>query len=129
MNTYLHILVYFNLLFSMTGVELAKKIKDRPKPFDTQSNSSMILTNKKGKEKNLLLISKSKDDSKKQMIWFLEPKDDYGDEICADDFLLCGGTISNNFTPSSPQYIPSTPEKEEEEEWGPSSPRYEDDQW
>ena len=47
MNTYLHILVYFNLLFSMTGVELAKKMKDRPKPFDTQSNSSMILTNKK----------------------------------------------------------------------------------
>ena len=78
MNTYLHILVYFNLLFSMTGVELAKKMKDRPKPFDTQSNSSMILTNKKGKEKNLLLISKSKDDSKKQMIWFLKPKDDYG---------------------------------------------------
>ena len=58
-----------------------------------------------------------------------EPKDDYADEICADDFLLRGGTISNNFTPSSPQYIPSTPEKEEEEEWGPSSPRYEDDQW
>ena len=93
MNTYLHILVYFNLLFSMTGLELAKKMKDRPKPVDTQSNSSMILTNKKGKEKNLLLISKSKDDSKKQMIWFLKPKDDYGisflkiEQEDGDDFM------------------------------------------
>ena len=78
MNIYLHILIYFNLIFSMTGIELAQKMKDRPKPADTQSNSSMSLTNKKGKKKNLLLISKSKDDSKKQMIWFLEPKDDYG---------------------------------------------------
>tara|TARA_B100001250_G_scaffold356138_1_gene331008 strand:- start:598 stop:1314 length:717 start_codon:yes stop_codon:yes gene_type:complete len=62
----------------MTGVELAQKMKDRPQPDDIQSNSSMLLINKKGKKKNLLLISKSKDDSKKQMIWFLEPKDDYG---------------------------------------------------
>ena len=78
MKIYLNILIYFNLVFSITGLELAQKIKDRPQPEDIQSNSSMLLTNKKGKKKNLLLISKSKDDSKKQMIWFLEPKDDYG---------------------------------------------------
>ena len=78
MKIYLNILVYFNLVFSITGLELAQKIKDRPQPEDIQSNSSMLLTNKKGKKKNLLLISRSKDDSKKQMIWFLEPKDDYG---------------------------------------------------
>ena len=78
MKIYLNILVYFNLVFSITGLELAQKVKDRPQPEDIQSNSSMLLTNKKGKKKNLLLISKSKDDSKKQMIWFLEPKDDYG---------------------------------------------------
>tara|TARA_Y100000590_G_scaffold470512_1_gene665885 strand:- start:1748 stop:2461 length:714 start_codon:yes stop_codon:yes gene_type:complete len=62
----------------MSGNELAKAMKDRVKPIDTQSESTMVLTNKKGKEKTLRLISKSKDDSKKQMIWFLEPKDDYG---------------------------------------------------
>ena len=78
MKIYLNILIYFNLVFSITGLELAQKVKDRPQPEDIQSNSSMLLTNKKGKKKNLLLISKSKDDSKKQMIWFLEPKDDYG---------------------------------------------------
>ena len=78
MNIYIYILIYLNIIFSMTGLELAQKMKDRPKPIDIESNSSMLLTNKKGKKKNLLLISKSKDDSKKQMIWFLEPKDDYG---------------------------------------------------
>lgn len=78
MRIYLYILIYFNLILSMTGTELAQKMKNINKPFDTQSNSSMLLTNKKGKEKKLKLISKSKDDSKKQMIWFLEPKDDYG---------------------------------------------------
>ena len=52
MNIYLYILIYFNLIFSMTGIELAQKMKDRPKPTDTQSNSSMLLTNKKGKKKN-----------------------------------------------------------------------------
>jgi len=77
----------------MTGIELAQKMKDRPQPEDIQSNSSMLLTNKKGKKKNLLLISKSKDDSKKQMIWFLEPKDDYGisflkiEKDDGDDFM------------------------------------------
>ena len=54
-----------------------------------------------------------------------EPKDEYGDEICADDFLLGGSTISNTTVPTSPEYIPSTPENE----WGPTSPRYEDSGW
>jgi len=74
----LYIILITNLAFLMTGDELAKAMNERPKPLDSQSESSMLLTNKKGKEKNLKLISKSKDDSKKQMIWFLEPKDDYG---------------------------------------------------
>ena len=93
MRISLYILSCFNLIFSMSGLELAQKMKDIPKPIDNQSNSSMLLTNKKGKEKNLKLISKSKDDSKKQMIWFLEPKDDYGisflkiEKDDGDDFM------------------------------------------
>jgi len=75
---YIFIILISNLILAITGNDLAKSIKNRPVPLDIQSESSMILTNKKGKEKNLKLISKSKDDSKKQMIWFLEPKDDYG---------------------------------------------------
>ena len=78
MKKYIHITIYISFTFSMTGIELAEAIKNRSKPIDIQSESSMLLINKKGKKKNLKLISKSKDDSKKQMIWFLEPKDDYG---------------------------------------------------
>jgi len=74
----LYILIFLHSIFAMSGVELAKAMKNRPKPDDTQSESTMLLTNKKGKKKTLKLLSKSKDDSKKQMIWFLEPKDDYG---------------------------------------------------
>jgi outer membrane lipoprotein-sorting protein len=93
MGKYLHILIFINFIYSMTGLELAQAMKNRAKPTDTQSESIMVLTNKKGKKKTLKLLSKSKDDSKKQMIWFLEPKDDYGvsflkiENSDGDDFM------------------------------------------
>ncbi len=93
MKFYIIIFSTFNFILSMTGNELAIAMKEIAKPIDTQSESSMILTNKKGKKKTLKLISKSKDDSKKQMIWFLEPKDDYGisflkiEQDNGDDFM------------------------------------------
>jgi len=71
-------LFYITSLYGLTGIELAKKMENRLKPNDLKSKNTMILTNKKGKIKTSKLISKSKDDSKKQMIWFLEPKDDFG---------------------------------------------------
>jgi len=72
------IIFYLTVLHGITGLEVAQKMEQRPKPNDLKSENTMILTNKKGKKKTSKLISKSKDDSKKQMIWFLEPKDDYG---------------------------------------------------
>ena len=72
------LLFYISSLYGLSGLELAIKMQERPKPNDLKSENTMILTNKKGKEKTSKLISKSKDDSKKQMIWFLEPKDDFG---------------------------------------------------
>lgn len=69
---------YVSSLYGLTGLELAQKMEARPKPNDLKSENTMVLINKKGKKKTSKLISKSKDDSKKQMIWFLEPKDDYG---------------------------------------------------
>jgi len=62
----------------MTGLELAIKMENRDKPIDTKSKSTMELLKKNGKKRILELINKSKDNSKKQMIWFLEPRDDYG---------------------------------------------------
>ena len=64
--------------FSMTGLDLAQLIDSREKPNDIKSVNTMVLTNKKGKIKTLELISMSKDDSKKQMIWFLKPAKDKG---------------------------------------------------
>ena len=72
------LLFYISSLYGLSGLELAIKMQERPKPNDLKSENTMILTNKKGKKKTSKLISKSKDDSKKQMIWFLEPKDDFG---------------------------------------------------
>ena len=75
---YTVIILNFTILFSMSGLELATKMENRAKPIDTMSSSSMEITKKSGKKRNLKLINKSKDNSTKQMLWFLEPKDDYG---------------------------------------------------
>ena len=75
---YTVIILNFTILFSMSGLELATKMENRAKPTDTMSSSSMEITKKSGKKRNLKLINKSKDNSTKQMLWFLEPKDDYG---------------------------------------------------
>ena len=79
--------------FAITGLELAELLESREKPNDIKSINTMTLTNKDGKTKILELVSMSKDDSKKQMIWFLEPKDDYGvsflkiENSDGDDFM------------------------------------------
>ena len=76
---YFLIMINFTYLFSITGLELATKMENRPKPIDIKSQSSMVLNNiDKKRTRTLKLINKSMDNSKKQMIWFLEPKDDYG---------------------------------------------------
>ena len=67
-----------NYIFTMSGLELANLMDSRSKPLDIKSLNTMTLTNKKDKKKVLELISMSKDDSKKQMIWFLKPRKDKG---------------------------------------------------
>jgi len=62
----------------MSGIELATLIESRQKPFDVKSVNTMILTNKDNRKKTYELISISKDDSEKQMIWFLKPSKNKG---------------------------------------------------
>jgi len=64
--------------FSQTGFEIAKMVDEKPSPMDMSSKTKMILTNKKGKSRSNAMMSKSVDGNKKQIIWFLEPKDDKG---------------------------------------------------
>ena len=75
---YYVLIINFAFIFSMTGLELATLMDKRDKPVDIKSSSTMELIKKNGKKRTLKLINKSKDNSTKQMIWFLEPRDDYG---------------------------------------------------
>jgi len=65
-------------VFSQTGFEIAKMVDEAPTPMDMSNKTKMILTNSKGKSRTNAMISKSMAGNKKQLIWFLEPKDDKG---------------------------------------------------
>jgi len=71
-------LIVFSYIFGQTGLEIAQKADEREAPKDMKVNLTMELTNKKGKTRASTLLSISKDDSKKQIIWFLAPADDKG---------------------------------------------------
>ena len=66
------------LVFSQSGRDIAEMIENRPVPDDLINQTVMILTNSKGKTRTYKMISKSKNGSEKQIIWFIEPKDDQG---------------------------------------------------
>ena len=66
------------LVFSQSGRDIAEMIENRPAPDDLINQTLMILTNSKGKTRTHKMISKSKNGSEKQIIWFIEPKDDRG---------------------------------------------------
>ena len=78
MKTIINILLFITYVFSMTGLELAQLVESREKPKDVKSLNTMLIINKDGRIKTLELISMSKDDSEKQMIWFLKPSKDIG---------------------------------------------------
>ena len=67
-----------NFIFTQTGYEIAQKVERKKSPKDMKANLTMVLTNKKGKTRSSTIRSISKDDSKKQIIWFLAPADDKG---------------------------------------------------
>ena len=65
-------------LLAQTGLEIAQMLDQKPAPKDLINNARMILTNSKGKSRSSEMVSKSLNKNEKQMIWFLEPKDDRG---------------------------------------------------
>lgn len=75
-----YFLLYFYsaFLFGQTGLEVAKMVENRKTPNDQSNTTKMILTNSKGKKRINIIKSKSMDSNKKQIMWFLEPKDDKG---------------------------------------------------
>ena len=64
--------------WGQTGIEIAKMVDEKPTPRDMVNTTNMVLTNSKGKKRTNVMMSRSIDGNKKQIIWFLEPKDDRG---------------------------------------------------
>ena len=66
------------IMYGQTGYEIARSMDQRPAPKDLANATNMILKNSKGKTRNHIMVSRSMDNNQKQIIWFLEPKDDRG---------------------------------------------------
>ncbi len=75
-----HVILIFsmNILFGQSGYEIAKMVDEKPTPKDMSNKTKMVLTNSKSKSRTNLMVSKSMGNNKKQIIWFMEPKDDKG---------------------------------------------------
>jgi len=71
-------ILLIGVLLAQSGYEIAKMVDERLAPKDLSNTTTMILTNSRGKTRTHTMISKSMDGNKKQIIWFLEPKDDKG---------------------------------------------------
>ena len=73
-------LLFFNsiTLLSQSGHDIAKQIDNRPVPKNISTHIVMTLENSRGQIRKNKMISKSKDRNSKQIIWFIEPKDDKG---------------------------------------------------
>ena len=75
---YTVLFVLTSMVFSMTGDELSILMDNRKSPTDISSDMNMEITNKKGRKRTLKVKSISKDNSEKQILWFLSPADDKG---------------------------------------------------
>ena len=64
--------------FSQTGKEIAIMIDKLSSPSDMRNETTMVLTNSKGKSRTNKMISQILNGSEKQITWFIEPKDDRG---------------------------------------------------
>jgi len=78
MKNKLMIIISLSILSAQSGDEIAKKLDEKHMPKNMVSKTSMVLTNSKGKTRNSVMLTKTMDDSRLQLIWFLEPKDDRG---------------------------------------------------
>ena len=64
--------------FSQSGFDIAEKLDKKERPHSVSSRISMILTNSKNKSRKNVMISKSINRGKYQLLWVLEPKSDRG---------------------------------------------------
>ena len=72
------LIILTSIVFPMTGEELSELMDNRESPNDISSDMNMEIVNKKGRKRTLKVKSISKDNSRKQILWFLSPADDKG---------------------------------------------------
>ena len=72
------IILYTSVLICQSGYEIAEKMSQREVPDDIKSSFIMSLEDKRGNIFESELISHSKDDGKKQIMWFLSPPSNRG---------------------------------------------------
>tara|TARA_B100000959_G_scaffold280688_1_gene342996 strand:- start:276 stop:1019 length:744 start_codon:yes stop_codon:yes gene_type:complete len=72
------IFFFLSFLLSQTGYEIAQKISDQPTPGDVRAKLLMTLEDKRGNKMESTIKSYTKDDGKKQIMWFLSPPADRG---------------------------------------------------
>ena len=75
---YFNFLVFIQFIWLQTGIDIAKMMDAKGQPNNLKSTMTMVLTNKKGKSQTSIIKSISEGGGKKQIIWFLEPKINYG---------------------------------------------------
>ena len=68
----------FSVSFSQSGYEIAKKMSERDIPKDIKSKLIMTLEDKKGRTRESVIQSFTKDSGDKQIMWFLDPPDNRG---------------------------------------------------
>ena len=72
------LIIFISIILPITGDELSLLMDNRNSPNDISSDMNMEIVNKKGRKRTLKVKSISKDNSKKQILWFLSPVDDKG---------------------------------------------------
>ena len=78
MRALVPLLCSVTISFSQSGLDIAKKLDKKDRPQSVFSRISMVLTNSKNKSRENILVSKSNNIGKNQIIWVLEPKADRG---------------------------------------------------
>jgi len=80
------ILLFISIVIPITGDDIARSIESTKAPQDIKSTLSMLIIDSKGREKNKKIKTVSKDRSRMQILWLLEPARDKGISLLKIDY-------------------------------------------
>ena len=77
-NIFIIFTLILSIIYAQNGLEIATMVDNRKVPKDIISETTMLLTNRKGNTRTSTILSKSSNNGSKQILWFLAPLDDKG---------------------------------------------------